>query len=122
MTQLVQFIHNMHEHLDDVHDRGQTDLIIKVKTLSRLLIRHNIDDCYIMVSVMISSHRSLSGYLDEHKVLFSMVLFQNRTKLCGIPLGSVLGRILLIHSTACFFADYCVCFRNIIRSEDHRTI
>ena len=31
-TQIVEFIHDLQENLDDVHNRGQTDLILITKT------------------------------------------------------------------------------------------
>ena len=136
-TQLVQFIHDLQENLDGAHNRGhkQTDLIIMDfakafdKVPHRRLI-YKLEYYGIRNDILRWINAWLAGR--TQKVVLDSVCSDPAPVLSGVPQGSVLGPILFlifindlpdnIHSTVRLFADDCVLYRNIRRSEDQQIL
>ena len=136
-TQLVQFMHDLYENLDGAHNRGhkQTDLIIMdfAKAFDKVPHRRLI---YKLEYYGIRNHilQWITAWLSgrTQKVVLDGACSDPAPVLSGVPQGSVLGPILFlifindlpdnISSTVRLFADDCVLYRNIRRSEDQQLL
>ena len=136
-TQLVQFIHDLRENLDSAHNRGhkQIDLIIMDFAKAFYKVQHRrlaykLEYYGIKNDTLQWITTWLSGR--TQKVVINSVISDTAPVMSGVPQGSVYGPILFlifindhpdnINTTVRLFADDCLPYRNIRRSEDQQIL